>query len=554
MRRVRAGGLLSIFLLYPGMGMGKLTERVVTQVNWAPCDPNFVFANAPVDCAFFQIPLDYQDVSAGIGRLSLIKVNATGQRKGTLFVNPGGPGESGVSYLAFSAPDILNTTGGNYDIVSWDPRGVGIDTVPNEILCLNRSDYTAFFNGTIEQTGIQWGGNFTDPMDIAALDAQAPVMEEKYKQLGQKCMDAASGTTLKYIGTAANARDMAALADALDGLGSPVNYWGISYGTLLGAWFVNMFPDRVGHVILDGVVNILDTAQKQSFLSWGDKIHDADKVFQGFTTACALAGPSVCNVTSEGWSGTDVMHLFDSMIDAAHAAEVKNGWVPVPSNSLRSALFTVMYEPVLWQSYAGEFARLFKTVQTEWAPPTNTSIQSRSKSRRQSVPQDGVSFAEAAIYCADGIDSDGTTMSGLFDYIVNVTRTVSPLIGATWPIDAFYCSFWPARAVERYTGPFNKTLGNKVLVIGNTADPITPFRQAKQLADLMGSSATLIRQNGFGHASLAQRSSCVTNVIQAYLNNDTLPEDDCTMCEVDDDDELFTGVTTREVIAQLDFS
>lgn len=96
--------------------------------------------------------MDYHDPSAGSGRLSLIKVNATGERKGTLFVNPGtrrlclsiilgrvldshdsdgvgGPGETGVGYIALDGPQILNTTGGNYDIVSWDPRGVGVDTM-----------------------------------------------------------------------------------------------------------------------------------------------------------------------------------------------------------------------------------------------------------------------------------------------------------------------------------------------------------------------------------------------------------------------------------------
>ena len=70
-------------------------------------------------------------------------------------------------------------------------------------------------------------------------------MQEKYVALGERCVGAANGGTLQYIGTAANARDMAAMADALDGPGAPVNYWGISYGTLLGAWFVSRRQGRV---------------------------------------------------------------------------------------------------------------------------------------------------------------------------------------------------------------------------------------------------------------------------------------------------------------------
>ena len=97
-------------------------------VQWGPCDPSVV-TNPALSCGFFNIPLDYQNPGAGRGRLAVVKANATGQRLGTVFFNPGGPGGSGLQALDADAPVLLNLSGGLFDIVSWDPRGVGSLTV-----------------------------------------------------------------------------------------------------------------------------------------------------------------------------------------------------------------------------------------------------------------------------------------------------------------------------------------------------------------------------------------------------------------------------------------
>ena len=85
-------------------------------------------------------------------------------------------------------------------------------------------------------------GNFTDPADLVALRAQAPVMQEKYLELGKRCLET-YGENLKYLGTTAAVRDIVAMADVLDGRGSLVNFIGLSYGTIMGNWLINMFPE-----------------------------------------------------------------------------------------------------------------------------------------------------------------------------------------------------------------------------------------------------------------------------------------------------------------------
>ena len=115
---------------------------------------------------------------------------------------------------------------------------------PGDIFCFDSpQEESAFFNGTIEAHGIEMIGNFTDARDLATLRAQAPIMQYKYTTLGRLCATGASGKFLPYVGTAATVRDLVALADALDGPGSEVNYIGLSYGTVLGSWLMGMFPD-----------------------------------------------------------------------------------------------------------------------------------------------------------------------------------------------------------------------------------------------------------------------------------------------------------------------
>lgn len=156
--------------------------------------------------------------------------------------------------------------------MTWDPRGVGSltrsvysctcftppaplnrGTSPGEVYCFDSTEqYNQLFNGTIEFTGIEETGNFTDPADIKALLSQAPAMQNKYRQVEQMCLNGPSGKSLQYLGTAAAVRDMVAMADALDGPDAPINYIGISYGTLIGAWFVNSeSPHHVGIIGVD---------------------------------------------------------------------------------------------------------------------------------------------------------------------------------------------------------------------------------------------------------------------------------------------------------------
>jgi hypothetical protein len=118
------------------------------------------------------------------------------------------------------------------------------------------------------------------------------------------------------------------------------------------------------------------------------------------------------------------------------------------------------------------------------------------------------------------------------------------------PSACHFCHRWPARAVERFTGPWNSTLKNPIIIIGNKADPITPFLDASIVAGWLGDSATLVEQDGLGHASFAQKSTCTTNIVKNFFVDGVRPEGDDTLCAIDPDGpELFPseGVKASDI-------
>ncbi|KAI0350500.1 alpha/beta-hydrolase [Trametes cingulata] len=524
-----------------------------TAVEWGPCDPA-LFRDPNLSCGFLEVPLDYHDPSAGSGRIAVAKANATGERRGSVFFNPGGPGASGIASITGNTEVLLNLTGGVYDIVSWDPRGVGPLTIPGDVFCFDSvEEFDTFWSGTIELSGIEMTGNFTDPEDIEALLSQAPIMQEKLEGLGRRCLEQPIGKYLTYVGTAATVRDIVALADALDGPGSPVNYAGASYGTIIGAWLVNMFPERVGHVILDGVIDPLLFATEESSTVWTQLIADSDKVYQAFVTGCALAGPSGCAIAQANQSAADVDATVQALLQRAHDAARRNGSVPVTSALIREAIGEAMYDPTTWASLANTtYLEIVAAVDAESSTASVRRSGLASRSLRKREANETMNYNTDAILCSDSVDPRGTQMADLFNTIIEKSRTGSHMFTSVWPTNSFYhCPFWPVRAVERYEGPFNKTLANKVLVVSNVFDPVTALANAEVTAGLLGDDARLVVQRSFGHTTIHSPSQCLNEVFRAYFTSNTVPEGNDTVCDVDVDFEVFEGVNIQAILAEF---
>ncbi|KAG8707836.1 hypothetical protein FRC11_007094 [Ceratobasidium sp. 423] len=536
--------------------------------NWGRCGES---APSSRDCSWFEVPLDWADQSAGNAKLAVARYKATKQPKlGTLFINPGGPGGSGVdTILSSNAETISEIAGGQYDVVSWDPRGIG-RTIPRADCFKTGTEENAFWEGTIPRAGLEARGNFTDQRDLDAFYEQVDEVDTLLEELGKRCI-AYSPNTFQYIGTAAGVRDMVAMHDVLESSSKPIDYWGLSYGTVIGIYFVNMFPDRVGRVVLDGVVDPEYWANRPAHEMWKIKPESTDEAFTGFASACAAAGPSGCALATKGATSDSIRELARNVIDAAYDYKREVGpSAQIGSADIRMALYQGMYTPTKWPELAEQgatFVDFFRNIsllpsstkRSVGAPifdigrrqTANNGTTSNTTTTNDPAPD----YAFQGVTCADAVDAGNVTTKDVFDFLVKVTREVSQMFGPMWGDGGLYCHRWPVRAVERYTGPWNKKLANPILVIGmgtgraafplansfilgNEADPVTPYISAKKVADALGDSAILIEQDDYGHLSLAMHSTCTASALQDYFLHNKLPSQD-KLCGTDQ--QLFPG-------------
>ncbi|KAF8699096.1 MEROPS serine peptidase family S33, partial [Rhizoctonia solani] len=528
--------------------------------RWEKCGSD----TAPRECSRFEVPLDWANATAGKASLSVARYKATKQPKlGTIFTNPGGPGASGVKAIkGGNAIKISEASGGQYDIVSWDPRGIG-ETVPRADCFATGTEENLFWEGTIPRAGLEARGNFTDQVDIDAFYDQVDEVDVLLEELGKQCV-AYSPDTFQYIGTAATVRDMIAMHDVLEGSDKPVDFWGFSYGTIIGSYFLSMFPDRVGRVVLDGVVDPERWANQPSYQKWAVKPESTDEAFTGFVAACAAAGPSGCAIASKDSNPESIRKFVSDLIDLAYYYKREVGpSADVGSSQVRSLIYSGMYSPAGWPKLAEDLESIHEFLQ-------NTTSGSSSTQTKRSLPTTLLDivprqtttatatadidpppdYAFQGVTCADAVDAGNTTTKDVFDFLVHVTRTVSPMFGPSWGDGGFYCHRWPVRAVERHTGPWNKKLANPILVIGNEADPVTPYVVAKKVADALGDSAILIEQDDYGQSANPKLSTL--SALQDYFLNNKLPSQD-KLCGTNQ--QLFPGPgVTKGSISKLSSS
>ena len=152
----------------------------------------------------------------------------------------GGPGASGVGFIFEFGQTVIPAIGPHYDIVSWDPRGSHGHSTPGPPACFNSTEERIqYFAGTLEGTGLDITGNLMDDGQVDAFYSHVDEMEAKYRELGERCLGADSGGILPYLGTAAAVRDLVSLADYFEPEVQEINFWGFSYGTMLGFTFAN---------------------------------------------------------------------------------------------------------------------------------------------------------------------------------------------------------------------------------------------------------------------------------------------------------------------------
>lgn len=452
-----------------------------TMIAWKPCKD----AEPGLECARVPVPLNWSDPGGEKISLAVIRRPASrpAKRIGTLFVNFGGPGVAGVETVKQSGPMLDRIGHGRFDIVSWDPRRTGEST---HISCFASRREEADF----------WGP-FSVPVTHAEWERRMPQAEA----FARRCTRH-SRKLLRFDSTVETVRDLSYLRELV---GEPkLNYRGLSYGTFIGQTYANLFPEQVRAMVLDADVNPFEFT-KSVVRAMASGIVDSDLVMRKFLALCGKAGPKRCALAKGGSPG----RRFDRL-----ATKLRRAPIPAPGASppeltysdLLVRFFVAQAAPVEWPRFAAELdqavrgdgAAMAKTVQAQ-GPPLQRALNSAV----------GLQCADKPVPSKLGPSDWPRTLGTL----TRASAFNGPL--QTWLLWA-PCSAWTVPAVHRYTGPWNATTPDPVLVIGTRFDPRTNYGASVLVSKTLG-NATLLTHEGYGHTSDADPSTCVERDVAKYL-------------------------------------
>jgi pimeloyl-ACP methyl ester carboxylesterase len=473
----------------PSPQPARLAAYYAQRLDWQPCDAGF-------QCAQLVVPFDYAEPDGPRFTLPVVKLPAAdpSQRIGTLVINPGGPGASGVQYALAARLEFPAAILDRFDIVGFDPRGVG-GSQP-ALNCLTGPQLDTFLATNDE------------PSDLAQL---ADVIAES-KQFAVQC-ERNSAALLPYVGTPNAARDLDVLRSALGE--SQLTYLGKSYGTYLGAWYAQLFPHRVRALVLDGAIDP-DTSSLQATIAQAEGFQTA---FGSFAAWClASAG---CPLGSGG-SAARAAAKVENLITRANSVPLANhlGDRQVADGAmLLTGVADALYSRSLWPVLSTALASAFAG--------DGTGLLELANQLYERNPNGTYSNLASALTAVDCLDRPWPRSLGAWQSAASAAARAAPMFGAALVWGSLTCAYWP---VPAYPLPRIRAAGAPpILVVGTLRDPATPYRWAQALADDL-SSGVLLGWNGDGHTAYGEGSACVDTIVNDYLINLAVPRSG-TVCQ-----------------------
>jgi len=466
----------------PAPAPATLAGYYAQHLDWRSCDGGF-------ECAQLAVPFDYARPDGPRFTLPVVKLPAAdpSQRIGVLVINPGGPGVSGVQYALAARLEFPAAVLARFDIVGFDPRGVG-GSQP-ALNCLTGPQLDTFLATDDEPS---------DPAQLAHLIAES-------KQFAAQC-ERHSAALLPYVGTPNAARDLDVLRSALGE--SRLTYLGKSYGTYLGAWYAQLFPHRVRALVLDGAVDP-DTSSLQATIAQAQGFQGA---FGSFAAWC-LASPG-CPLGPSG-SVAAAAAKVEGLIAGANSVPLTNrlGDGQVADGAmLLSGVADALYSSSLWPVLRTALADAFGGDGTGLVALAN-QLYERNRNGTYST----LANAVTAIDC---LDRPWPRSLAPWQSAVSAAAQAAPMFGAALVWGSLACAYWP---VPAYPQPRIQAAGARpILVVGTLRDPATPYRWAQALAGDL-SSGVLLGWDGDGHTAYGEGSACVDTIVNDYLINLAVP-------------------------------
>lgn len=452
-----------------------------------------------VDETTVTVPLDWDDPGGATIEIAVARHNATRDSMGSMLMNPGGPGGSGYDFVANSAAYIV--TGdvlANYDIIGFDPRGVG------------------------QSTGIEC---YTDPNDkdellYGTFDADYGTQGwiDELTEVQSDWIDACvenTGDLLGNLDAASVARDMDVLRAVLGD--EKLTYLGYSYGTYLGAVYAELFPEKVGRMVLDGAVDPL----VGDLDALATQMAGFESAYRAFLEYCF--GDNDCPFS--GSVNAAMQQTENLILDAGDDGLTSSDGRVLDTATIGTGLIQNLYSDSLWP-------RLVQMLADLDAGEAELTFESADdyNGRYEGPYYDGNGYEiYTAVTCNEGtLGTDGVSpLEGLA-----VIEQRAPYLGFATALDDYValdvtCSNWPYPAAVMPTS-YAAEGAPPILVVGTTNDPATPYSQAVSLANQL-SSGVLITYEGEGHTIYAGGVACVDDTVDAYFLRGEVPSAD-PMC------------------------
>ncbi|MHB8464377.1 MAG: alpha/beta hydrolase [Acidimicrobiales bacterium] len=433
-------------------------------LTWTPC-------HASHQCSQLDVPLDYATPRGPHIAIALEQRQATtASRLGSLVLNPGGPGESGLGNFSKDLALLPAGVLARFDVIAFDPRGVGASS---PVHCDPAPDSSAL-----------------DPTPTTPNAVQALLAADR--AYAAACLRASGQLLLDHVGTVDVARDLEALRLAVGDAG--LSYLGLSYGTLLGATYAGMFPTHVRAMVLDGAIDpslsTADLAEAQA--------HGFQSALDAFFAWCATRGCA--------WrSGPDPHATFESLATSVRQHPLAVGNRSVGPQQFFTGAFGTLYARGFWPS----LDRALAAMAAGNGAPMLGLYDSYEHAGDPSFSGD----ANTAITC---LDHPVPRDPSVYPERADKASARAPDFGPLFAWGALACAVWPNHdAAARPVGPIRAAGSPPILVVGTTEDPATPYAWARSLAAQLAGGVLLTRV-GQDHVAIFT-SSCVRSYDEVYL-------------------------------------
>lgn len=457
---------------------GPLATFYDQRLRWSGCHQGF-------QCARLTVPVDYARPDGTTIRIALVRLPAAGDdARGSLILNPGGPGASGVDYALAAASVVSDALRERYDVVGFDPRGVA-RSAPLSCVTDTELDRLLALDGS--------------PDD----EAEERFVADRWRILGAGCVEDRPRLTA-HVGTRDAARDLDVLRAALGD--RRLTYLGKSYGTYLGTTYAELFPGRVGRVVLDGQ---LDPAASAEQVAAGQAA-GFHRAFRSFLADCLTR--SACPFTG----GVDrAQQQVSALLDQVDARPLRGE----PGRPVTQALAVIgvaaaLYDEDSWPLLVRAFREAVRGGgQTLLALADYYS--DRGPGGRYTTN------AIEALYAVNCLDRPEATELADFRAAAARVAESSPVFGPFIAWGGLPCASWPVPP-QGEPHPVTAAGARPILVVGTTRDPATPYAWSVSVAEQL-ESGRLLTYVGDGHTAYRRGSACIDRAVDRYFLAGTLP-------------------------------